>query len=108
MTDEPVVIEGYARPEQFLIIAKRDDDEEEYMDIVNESDLGTLVDGADYLPVSVQSVFVLRKGALVKCEFGDVERIEYPNPENPQSIIYAYSPLYAGDEKVAMLALTDH
>lgn len=78
------------------------------MEIVQEHELGRMVDGADYNDISVREIYVLRNGKLVKCEFGDIERTPYPDPENESSIVYAYSPLFAGTEKVASLALTDH
>lgn len=95
--------------EAFLVIYQVGLGNDAYqMEIVNESELSRMVDGADYNDISVRDIYVLREGNLVKCEYGDIERIPYPDPENESSIIYAYSPLFAGTEKVASIPLTDH
>lgn len=107
---EPEIVGETEVPEQFLVILENDfPDDGSYMEVMDESRLATHIDGADYLPVAVKSIFVLRNGALVPCHFTDVERLpQYPDPENESSTIYAYSPLYAGDERVASIPLTDH
>jgi len=92
-------------PNPFLVILRGD--EGDYMELMNESRLAFHVDGADFLPVSVQSIFVLREGKLVKCEFGPAERLPQSS-DNEARIIYAYTPLYANGEQVASIPLTDH
>lgn len=93
--------------DKFLVIAQVDD-EEPFMEFVNEARLAEWIDGSDYLPISVKEIYVLRAGKLVKCEFEGTKKVPYPDPENEKSLIYAYSYLYAGDERVASIPLTDH
>jgi len=94
--------------EQFLLVLSGGDTKQEWLEVVSEPTLGRYVDGADFLPVDVQAIYVLRHGQLVRCHFEAVERKPYPDPENEESTIYAYSHLYAGNEKVASIPLTDH
>lgn len=94
--------------EAFLVIYRVGIGDSYQMEIVDESELSRMVDGADYNDIWVSGLFVLRDGKLVKCEYGDVERIPYPDEDNPGSIVYAYSPIYANGEKVGSIALTDH
>lgn len=108
---EPEIVGEPEILEQFLIIVSGDGPmtgSQSWMEIVDEKRLSYYIDSADFLPVAVESIFVLRDGKLVKCEFGDVQRRPYPDPENESSIVYADSPLYANGELVGTIQLTDH
>ena len=88
--------------DQFLVLLT--DDDGEHMELLDEARLASYVDGADYLPVSVETIYVLRAGKLIKCEFGKAQSAD----ADENSIIYAYLPLYADGKQVATLPLTDH